>query len=161
MENYFSWKTEKKVGEFEKTLDLFIKTGMRIDNYVENYLTCCTDVEIAHNQNIPEMYLRIAVKYSFARVYNNANEHFLDSPMKKLTKKQYDLAVLEIEEQIKIQSDKMRGDKTMMKQQILELDLINSCSSDYSFLYWRILYWMNSRNQNLIVQNKSLMNNIY
>lgn len=42
MENYYSWKSEKKVSEFEESVNLFISEGMRIDKYYETFVTCYT-----------------------------------------------------------------------------------------------------------------------
>lgn len=71
MENYYSWKSEKRASELERSLDLFIKEGIRVDSYIENYLTCCTKADMTSNPNIADIYLRIAIKYSFLRIFDN------------------------------------------------------------------------------------------
>lgn len=42
MENYYSWKNENKVGQFESVIDMFLQEGMRIDLYFDSYITGCT-----------------------------------------------------------------------------------------------------------------------
>lgn len=146
MENYYSWKSEKRVSEFERCIDLFLKEGIRVDCYVENYLTCCTKADMTSNSNIAEIYLRIAIKYSFTRIFDNQKEHFKDFILKKLTRQQYDCVIQEIDEQIAYQTEKMKNDRNLLKQLFVELDMPSKCACEYSFLYESIDYWADRRN---------------
>lgn len=73
MENYFNFKNENKLILFEHCIDLFLKEGIQINEYFDNFVTCFTDKILNSSETLRKIYTRMIVKYNFSKIFDNSN----------------------------------------------------------------------------------------
>ncbi|KAL4469176.1 hypothetical protein ABPG72_008916 [Tetrahymena utriculariae] len=156
MENYFNWKVENKVTKFEQCIDLFLKQGIQIYPYFDNFITCFTEKILNSNENIRGIYTRMIVKYNFCRLFDNSNSQV----QLKLKKEGYDISILELRNQIQFQIENSNKEKDMLKKYFRELNLKQNVDKEYSFLYKRIIFWNNLKYEKMMFNTKGLLTTI-
>ncbi|KAL4431858.1 hypothetical protein ABPG74_012670 [Tetrahymena malaccensis] len=156
MENYFNWKVENKVAKFEQCIDLFLKQGIQIYPYFDNFITCFTEKILNSNENLRGIYTRMIVKYNFCRLFDNSNAQV----QLKLKKEGYDISILELRNQIEFQIKNSMQEKNMLKKYFRELNLKQNVDKEYSFLYKRIIFWNNLKYEKMMFNTKGLLTTI-
>ncbi|EAR83836.2 HECT domain ubiquitin transferase (macronuclear) [Tetrahymena thermophila SB210] len=156
MENYFNWKVENKVAKFEQCIDLFLKQGIQVYPYFDNFITCFTEKILNQNENLRGIYTRMIVKYNFCRLFDNSNSQV----QLKLKKEGYDISIIELKNQIEFQIKNAIQEKNMLKKYFRELNLKEIVDQEYSFLYKRIIFWNNLKYEKMMVNTKGLLTSI-